>query len=377
MRPIAFVAPLLLALPYVAGLAQVVDPRDEAKRLTAHAVALMEGERHHEAIKALVRAAKLDPKDVHIPFYLAQCELNLAIQERYPARFERAREYLKQAKSIDPSYGGTAFIWGLVGIEAGKHETAKYKDAVEGFREALALKFEPLRSQGNLATALFLWGTERAKQEDYHEPEEVIAILEEARRRLRDLKDDLRIGVDERKRFEEYWLLSQANLAALHQARANYPVARALLENLIRLQPKNPLHYYHLALLFGDGRQWKEALANHHRALQVAPDFLESHLKMGWIYSQLGQGEKATRHFRIYLDAHPESWEGHQILGDHYVGVGKYEDAIREFRRCVEIDRDAFAAIYKLGLALRRVKRTRESDMWIALYGILDREKED
>lgn len=377
MRTIALAVPLLLALSYVAGLAQVADPSDEARRLTAHAVTLIESGRHHEAIETLTRAAKLDPKNVRIPFYLAQCELNLAIRERYPARLERAREYLKQAKSLDPSYGGTAFIRGLVGIEAGKIETEKYRDAVEGFREALALKFEPLKSQINLAHALFLWSAERARQEDYQGPEEAIPSLEEARRRFRDLKDDLRIDVDQRRVFEGRWILCQANLAALHQARANYPVAKALLENLIRLQPRNPLHHYHLALLFGDGRQWKEALANHHRALQVAPDFLESHLKMGWIYSRLGQGEKAARHLGIYLDAYPESWKGHQFLGDHYVSEGRYEDAIREFRRCVEIDRDALAAIYKLGMALRRVKRTRESDMWLTLYGILDREKED
>ncbi len=365
-----------LALVLASGAAaQELTPEKarEADRLIAEGLKLLEGERFEKALGKFEKAGKLNEFDVRVPFYMAQCEFDLGFRTRDEKRIERARELLKQAERMDPRFGGTYFLWGIIGIRTGK-----YSDAVLGFQLSLKRGYKVKDSRANLAQALFFYGVELAKDED-RAADPIIRVFELARDHLEVLKDDLRFNPEMRANFRDLWLKSITNLAAMRQRANDLPQAERLLKQLMKLEPKNYLHPYNLGLVYGSSRQWDQALEYYRKALELCrdPDWLDPYPLMAYIYSMRGEPELAEKYFQTYLAKHPDDWRSRFQLADHYLRNDKLDLAIRGFERCLELSWEKILPIYKLNLAYRKAGKTEIADRWLSLFQQLDAEKKE
>jgi len=355
LLPLALVGFLLAG-----GVSLAQDPAPRLEGALTRAEDLIGRGRIEDARQALLRLHLTDPRDARIPFLLAQCELNDALKSGEAEGFEKARIWLRKADELDVTFPPMPYLWGIIGLKSGR-----YDDAVGGFKEALKRGFRPLDTRGNLAHALFLLGEQLAGP-DKNEPEPAIAVFEEARKRFEALKNDARVLIDVRGVYRDLWMRAQSNLAALHQDAGNYPAAQKLLDELIRIEPRNPRHHYNLGLLHGEGRRWELALAKYRDALEIArgAEFVDPHLKIGYIHSQRGEEEEAERHFRLFFDVYPDDWFGHFYLGRHHQQNERYEEALRSLVRCVELDQESYASIAAVSECLFRLGRPAEGKMW-------------
>ena len=363
--------PLALVGFLLAGeLSLAQDPAPRLEGALTRAEDLIGRGRIEDARQALLRLLLAAPRDTRIPFLLAQCELNDALSSGGADGFEKARIWLRKADELDVTFPPAPYLWGMIGLKSGR-----YDDAVGGFREALKRGFRPLDTRGNLAHALFLLGEQLAGP-DEDEPEPAIEVFEEARKRFEALKSDVRVPIDVRGVYRNLWIRAQSNLAALHQEAGNYPAAQKLLEELTRIEPRNPRHHYNLGLLHGEGRRWELALAQYREALEIAGDagFVDPHLKIGYIHSQRGEEEEAERHFRLFFDVYPDDWFGHFYLGRHHQRNERYEEALWSLVRCVELDQESYASIAAVSKCLRGLGRLAEAKMWQEFFK-LAREK--
>ncbi len=362
----------ILAVLIAAGVAgaQPLTPervRESEERLQSGA-RLLEQQRVAEALDEFAKARDLNPYDVRAPFYLAQSEFNLWQSDRNEARLARCRDYLSEAERIDPRFGGTFFLWGLIGVH-----THNYEMAVAGFGSALDRGYQIHTSRSNLAQCLCLWGIEIARRNEYGLHEMNIRVLEDARDRLAGLKDDLRYSPSEREGFRDLWVNSLMNLLALHQRAENHVLAEKVALELIEIQPDNAIHPFNYGLVLGATQRFDEALVQYRKSLALSSDpaWTEPHLRIACILSLRGDAG-AEEHFAAYLKSHPDSAEGHYRLGEHNVRLERFDDAVIAFRRSLELDPDDLTAIYKLSRALARRKDKSESTKWMALYNALE-----
>jgi tetratricopeptide (TPR) repeat protein len=300
---------------------------------------------------------------------MAQCEFILGDRDGDDARYESARQLLRKAQMLDPRWGEVYYLWGVVGAH-----TERYGDAKVGFEEALKRGCRIKDSKVNLAQALFFYGVQQAKASYPHD--QVILTFSQAVDRLESIKDDLEYAEEMRATCRELWIKALTNLAAMRQRAHDLPEAEAILKRLVRLEATNYLHYFNLGLIYGGSKRNEEAMEHYQKSLDLNPDktWVDPLLYMGFIRSQQGKAEEAEKLLERYLEVMPDSWDGHYYLADHYSRTANLEGAVIEFHRCVVLDRSKYTAMYKLAQVLRRLKRAREADKWLALYRTLEAE---
>ena len=79
------------------------------------------------------------------------------------------------------------------------------------------------------------------------------------------------------------------------------------LETAIRLDPKHSAATLHLGILQADEGNYKEAISNYERAIQIDSQSEEAHYRLSQAYRLTGEGDKAKQELRIYEQLARES----------------------------------------------------------------------
>jgi hypothetical protein len=98
--------------------------------------------------------------------------------------------------------------------------------------------------------------------------------------------------------------------------------------------------------------QLEEAVASHHQALVLNPDYAEAQSNLGNALHDLERLDDAVASYQKALDNKPDHAKTHYNLGNVLRDLGRLEEAVGSYRRALEIDPDYNIAHYNLGLAL-------------------------
>ena len=152
-----------------------------------------------------------------------------------------------------------------------------------------------------------------------------------------------------------------SNLALSHLETGELGRARPLLEELVRVEPKNPTHVFWLAqALHREGaRQRAWSLADELASLDSSR--LEGELLRGTLLRGEGHSERALEAFRQVESSAP-ALAGLQVqIGNALLDLGRWRDAESAFRRALEQDADSADAYHGLALACLRLERYAEA----------------
>lgn len=90
------------------------------------------------------------------------------------------------------------------------------------------------------------------------------------------------------------------NLGAMLCEGGDCDDAVRLFSKGIEHRPNEPLLYFNRAVALEDLNRFEEALASYDMALQLDPDLADAHFNAGRLYDELGNSQRAIRHFSAY-----------------------------------------------------------------------------
>jgi len=106
-----------------------------------------------------------------------------------------------------------------------------------------------------------------------------------------------------RKDKDELYLRARFSLANAHHLRKDYGQARALYEELVRIQPDNVTYLHNLAETWVEEKDYEQAVELFKKATSKKRQMLQSHIRMAHCYEQLEKYELAEDVFTKLLDS--------------------------------------------------------------------------
>ncbi len=116
------------------------------------------------------------------------------------------------------------------------------------------------------------------------------------------------------------------------------------------------------AVLQGLGKS-KEAELSFRKAIEIKPDFAETHYKLGSILKNLGKLQEAELSTRKAIEINPNYAEAHSNLGSIFRGLGKLKEAELSYRKAIEINPDFANYHYNLGRILIDFSKFKEAEL--------------
>jgi superkiller protein 3 len=149
-------------------------------------------------------------------------------------------------------------------------------------------------------------------------------------------------------------------------ARGRLPDALKLFQQLQKKHPQDAVLAYAIGAVYflqgkyGEAEAWlKQSLAA--QANQVAASYY-----LALTYDAVGDDDRAIPIFRDLLKANPQHAPSYVKLGGILVRAHEYDEALEYLERAVSLDPDSVEAHYQLGLLLRRLGKTTESESQLA-----------
>src|SRR3972149_110535 len=95
---------------------------------------------------------------------------------------------------------------------------------------------------------------------------------------------------------------------------------------------KKAIKYYEEATKFYDGRNFSAATEDLKKAIKEDDLFIEAHMLLGYIYSDLNQYSKAIEEIKKSIEINPEFYQGNYFsLARLQFSTGQYEDAKKNY----------------------------------------------
>lgn len=112
----------------------------------------------------------------------------------------------------------------------------------------------------------------------------------------------------------------------------NYGRAEDEFRKLVGLNPKHKEAHYYLGRIYesrvqgdDDFETMEEAMNEYQEAIEVDPNYINAHIRLGGLYVMSGFYEGAMRELEKALGIDPDSAEAHAAMGDacYTIGMGK------------------------------------------------------
>jgi tetratricopeptide (TPR) repeat protein len=230
---------------------------------------------------------------------------------------------------------------------------------------------EIAQRQGNSEKALSY--LVRAKQKSPEDPEVLFEFgkicLE--RNLLEDALPALTKAVALKPDREQYvYVLASANVS-----KGDLSKAASLFGGLLKKRPRDPVVKYAIGAVYYLQGKYSEAESLLKQSLQTQPDQVAASYYLGLTYDAVGRDDEAVGVFRGLLKVHPEHGPSSVKLGGILVRQHEYGEAQQELERAVALDPGSVEAHYQLGLVLRRLGKTAESENQFAESRRLEEER--
>jgi tetratricopeptide (TPR) repeat protein len=319
------------------------------------AIQLKENGKFTQAINFLKKKISQSPEEVDMLAVLSHCYLltdqveeakllldkaTMIAPENPLARWNTARLSLKKQKPLEA-------------LKIARDMNQKFPDDVEGMGvlgtclrangetdESLKVLNRAIELNPNYAEALINRGLIRLSQE---KKPQALADLERAHRLKAYIKEiwDLVIGL-------------KAELQG-------YSEAILLLNDMVKMDPKNYKRLANLALYNQHLKDFKASEDAYKKALAIKPDSADVHLNLGSVLKEQGKLEEAIKAFNKALAIKPDYTEAYNNMGNALKEQGKLEEAIEAYKKALAIKPDHAEAFNNMGVTLREKGKSNEA----------------
>lgn len=307
-----------------------------------------------------------DPKDKVDLFNLMTRAQELVQHRGADGGGEEIATILKQVVGRDRS---VIDAWLMLGNELSRQRA--FRDAVEQYRQALALKPDYDLAVIGLARAYRALGRTEDAFLGYrrfleHEPSNAQVRFELAQSLLD--ADDLDAANAELQTLLEHdprMASARHALGALRLKRGQFDDAERDIQAALAEKPDIRMARFHLALIAEERGQLDVAEREYAREVERFPDNHMAHFNLGKLFERRGDSQSQLAAFRKAVEANPEFAEGHLFLAKLGLDLGQDPgEAARLARRGLEIDpRGEYAPLghYLVAEALNRQGRSAEA----------------
>jgi len=153
------------------------------------------------------------------------------------------------------------------------------------------------------------------------------------------------------------YVLGSANVASGH-----LPEALALFQQLLKKHPQDAILTYAIGAVYYLQGKYSEAEASLKQSLAAQPNQVAASYYLGLTYDAIGDDDRAIPIFRELLKSNPKHAPSCVKLGGILLRAHQYDDAKQNLERAVSLDPDSVEAHYQLGLLLRRLGKSAESE---------------
>ncbi|HWW02700.1 MAG TPA: tetratricopeptide repeat protein [Candidatus Acidoferrum sp.] len=147
-------------------------------------------------------------------------------------------------------------------------------------------------------------------------------------------------------------VLALNNLGNLLLQRGDTDEALRHFAKAIELRPDFPESHSNLGNAFAQRGEAAEAMVEYQKALQLRPGLPEVHNNLGNLLARQGRVDEAVAQFQQALALRPGFADGHNSLGILLLQQGRVDEAIPSLRKALELRPDFALAHNSLGLAL-------------------------
>lgn len=151
-------------------------------------------------------------------------------------------------------------------------------------------------------------------------------------------------------------------LGSAKVAKGQLPDALALFQRLLQKHPHDAVLMYATGAVYYLQGKYSEAEALLKQSLAAQPNQVAASYYLGLTYDAIGDDDRAIPVFRELLKSNPKHAPSYVKLGGILLRVHQYEDAQQNLERAVSLDPDSVEAHYQLGLLLRRLGKSAESE---------------
>ncbi|RPI24664.1 MAG: tetratricopeptide repeat protein [Acidobacteria bacterium] len=124
------------------------------------------------------------------------------------------------------------------------------------------------------------------------------------------------------------------------------------LRRALELNPEDVRSHNKLGIALAGVGRIDEAMAEYQKALALDPDFADAHMKLGMAMARQGRIQEAKQQIEKALELFPDSAEAHSNLAALLVGEGRFADAIGHCEKALSIRPEYPGAHANLGIAL-------------------------
>jgi tetratricopeptide (TPR) repeat protein len=157
-------------------------------------------------------------------------------------------------------------------------------------------------------------------------------------------------------------------LAQLEQTQAAGPAAEEALrraaaeyEAVVRVRPTDGQSLLHLAGIYGQLRQHKDAARIWGMYVELDPGNFEAHVQRGTQLLLAEEPDQAAAALKDALQLQPDSARAYQMLGDIYARADDVDRAVLNYRKAVEIEPDNVRIRLALGEVLIGARRPQDA----------------
>jgi len=157
-------------------------------------------------------------------------------------------------------------------------------------------------------------------------------------------------------------------LAQLEQTQAAGPAAEEALrraaaeyEQVVRIRPTDAQSLLHLAGIYGQLRQHKDAARIWGMYVELDPGNFEALVQRGTHLLLAGEPEAAAAALKTALELQPDSARAYQMLGDIYARADDVDQAVLHYRKALDIEPENVRIRLALGEVLIGAKRPKEA----------------
>jgi len=197
----------------------------------------------------------------------------------------------------------------------------QYNEAIQAYKQALAIQPESYDVWNTLGSVYFDLGNFEAAKQAYHKALEI--------------KPD----------FHTTWL----NLGGINNKQGDLSGAIRLYQKAIHFKPDYEEAWYNLGVMYSQQGQPSEAITAYKKAVEFKPGHLSAWYNLALVYHDLNQKEGALQAYQqtIALDQnHYEAWHN---LGFLYDEMDKPEEAIKAYEKALEANPQNLLPVLGIG----------------------------
>ena len=151
-------------------------------------------------------------------------------------------------------------------------------------------------------------------------------------------------------------ILSWKILGAAYSNIGQINEALVAMQNVVRLNPKDPEAHNNLGVILFRLEKLIEAEKSYKKAIELKPDYAEPYNNLGNTLNESGELDDAIKHYKKAIELKPDYTSAHYRLGLILQQLGKLDEAEKSYKKAIELNPDYAEPLSNLKLILRQKK---------------------